>query len=140
MSTNSDNAIFYYSAVYAFASLCAFGVLFAVSGEQNELSIEQFNGFMKKNPFLAVVLIISMLSLAGIPPLAGFLGKYYLFTTAMEANLVWLVVAAVIGSAISIYYYFKLIISTVKSDEFLVMPHADTPLLHQGSSPVDPPG
>lgn len=129
MSAKSGNAIFYYTAVYAFASLCAFGVLFAVSGVENELSIEQFNGFIKKNPFLAVVLIISMLSLAGIPPLAGFLGKYYLFTTAIEANLVWLVVAAVIGSAISIYYYFKLIISAVKSDDFVVMPKVDTSLL-----------
>jgi NADH-quinone oxidoreductase subunit N len=65
----------------------------------------------KTNPLEAFCLTTAMLSLAGIPPLAGFMAKYYLFTTALEKGLVWLVIVAVAGSAISVAYYFKPIIA-----------------------------
>jgi NADH-quinone oxidoreductase subunit N len=65
----------------------------------------------KQNPVEAFCLTIAMLSLTGIPPLAGFMAKYFLFTTAIEKGFLWLVIIAITGSAISAAYYFKPIIS-----------------------------
>ena len=74
------------------------------------------NGMGKSNPLEAFCLTIAMLSLTGIPPLAGFMAKYYLFTTALEKGLVWLVMVAIAGSAISVVYYFKPIIAMYLKD------------------------
>jgi NADH-quinone oxidoreductase subunit N len=65
---------------------------------------------------LAVATIIAMLSLAGIPPFAGFFGKYYLFTSYLENHGIALVVIALVGSAISIFYYFRLIVALFKGE------------------------
>ena len=80
----------------------------AVAEPNGDSTFSAFNGLSKKQPFLAAVLAISMFSLAGIPPLAGFFGKYFLFVSVFQ-KYPWLVVLAVINSAISIYYYFKVI-------------------------------
>lgn len=105
-----DRALLFYTLTYSLATICAFGIYMVVSEQNGDSSFASFNGLGQKQPLLAVVMAIAMLSLAGIPPTAGFFGKYFLFTAAF-AKYPWLVVLAVINSAISIYYYFKIIIA-----------------------------
>lgn len=103
----SAPAIFYYSAAYSVASVTAFGVIMALSNTNNELAIDQFKGLFRSSPLLTLALIVSMFSLAGIPPLAGFFGKYFLFANAMSSNLITIVIIAIAGSLIGVYYYFR---------------------------------
>jgi NADH-quinone oxidoreductase subunit N len=107
----SAGAMFYYLAAYAIGSIAAFTVLHNVAFENEVAVVDSFNGLAKKNPFLAFCMAVSLLSLAGIPPLAGFFGKYYVFTVAFQSGYVGLVFLAVITSLIGIYYYFRIIIA-----------------------------
>lgn len=107
----STNALLFYVGSYAFATMSAFFILYYVSKENKELTFEAFNGLGKKQPLMAVVMTISMLSLAGIPPAVGFFAKFYLFTTLLSQGYTALVIIAVLGSIISVYYYFKIIIA-----------------------------
>lgn len=106
----SSSAIFYYSAAYSIASITAFAVLIGLSKFQNDLPLDQYKGLAKNNPIMTTALVVSMFSLAGIPPLAGFFGKYFVFLTAMESGLIYVVIIAIIGSLIGVYYYFRPII------------------------------
>jgi NADH-quinone oxidoreductase subunit N len=85
-------------------------VLIGIAQFNNEMQIDQYKGLAKNNPLMTIALIIAMFSLAGIPPLAGFFGKYFVFVTALESNLTIAVVVAVAGSLIGIYYYFRPVI------------------------------
>jgi NADH-quinone oxidoreductase subunit N len=107
----SDNAILYYAVSYASASIAAFAVLHNVAFENENASVEAFNGLVKKDPFITIAMTIAMLSLAGIPPLAGFFAKYYIFTVAIESGYFGLVLLAVVTSLIGVYYYFRIIIA-----------------------------
>lgn len=114
----SASAILYYVVAYATATITAFTVLHSVESEEENAVVDSFNGLAKRNPFLSFCMAVSMLSLAGIPPLAGFFGKYYLFTVAFESGYIGLVLVAVLTSLIGIYYYFRLIIAMyLKSTE-----------------------
>ncbi len=110
LSNNSGSTILYYAAAYSLATIITFTVLFNIL-KTAEDSIESFNGLSKKNPLAAFAMTIALLSLAGIPPMAGFFAKYYLFTAALEANKMSLVIVAVIASLIGVYYYFRIIIA-----------------------------
>ena len=112
----SASAIFYYSAAYSFASVTSFAVLISLCGVNNELPMDQFKGLAKNNPLLTFALVISMFSLAGIPPLAGFFAKYFIFVNAMRANLNIVVIIAIAGSLIGIYYYFRPVIYAFNND------------------------
>jgi NADH-quinone oxidoreductase subunit N len=107
----SDNAILFYAVSYASASIAAFAVLHNVAFENENASVEAFNGLVKKDPFITIAMTIAMLSLAGIPPLAGFFAKYYIFTVAIESGYFGLVLLAVVTSLIGVYYYFRIIIA-----------------------------
>ncbi|GAA4097741.1 NADH-quinone oxidoreductase subunit N [Mucilaginibacter panaciglaebae] len=111
LGASSANTIFVYATAYSIASIIAFGALILVQQETNSDTFESFNGLGKKNPFLALVLTIAMLSLAGIPLTAGFIGKFYAFNMAMGQYHVTLLVIAVINAIISIFYYFRVIIA-----------------------------
>ncbi len=111
LSAASGNAIFIYATAYSVASIIAFGVLLLIQQQAGNDNFESFNGLGRRNPFLAVVLTIAMLSLAGIPLTAGFIGKFYMFYGAMSRYQVWLLIIAVINAIVSIYYYFKVIIA-----------------------------
>lgn len=115
-SVGSDRALLFYTLTYSLATIVAFGAYMVLAEQNDDSSFSAFNGLSKKQPLLAAVLAIAMLSLAGIPPTAGFFGKYFLFTAAF-AKAPWLIVLAVINSAISIYYYFKVIIAMYFSRE-----------------------
>jgi len=107
----SGNAIFYYTLAYSIGSLISFAVIYNVANATESDSIDAFNGLGKRNPFLAFAMTISLLSLAGIPPMAGFFGKYYLFLSAIHQGKIWLVMIAVLASLIGIYYYLRVIIA-----------------------------
>jgi NADH-quinone oxidoreductase subunit N len=112
----SSSSIFYYVIAYSVASLASFTVLLNVAGENNDATVEAFNGLGKRNPFLAFTMTVALLSLAGIPPLAGFFAKYYLFNAAFHRGLFTLVLIAVIASLIGVYYYFRIIIAMYLKD------------------------
>lgn len=114
---NSAGVILYYLAAYASASLLAFCVLIEHENQTGDLSIKSFNGYFKANPFLSVALIIALLSLAGIPPLAGFFGKYLVFSLALNQGYVGLVVLAILTSLAGVYYYFKIIVALFSDPE-----------------------
>jgi NADH-quinone oxidoreductase subunit N len=107
----ASEALLYYSIGYILSNLSAFIVVIMVKKSVNNSDIASFNGLAKINPIVALCASISFLSLAGIPPLAGFMAKYIVFTTALSYGYVWLVVIAILGSVISIFYYFRPIIN-----------------------------
>ena len=111
LGASSANSVFVYATAYSIASIIAFGSLILVSQQSGSDNFDSFNGLAKKNPFLALVLTISMLSLAGIPLTAGFIGKFFMFSSALSQYQVWLVVLAVINAIISIFYYFRVIVA-----------------------------
>ncbi|MFI5149836.1 MAG: NADH-quinone oxidoreductase subunit N [Bacteroidia bacterium] len=112
MSKMAASAILYYSIAYSLSSLCAFLVLYLLmQNRAGDDRIESFNGLVKKNPLLAGTMTIALLSLSGIPPLAGFFAKYFIFVSALSQGFYWLVGIAILGSLIGVYYYFKIIIA-----------------------------
>jgi NADH-quinone oxidoreductase subunit N len=112
----SAGTIFFYLTAYAISSLAAFTVLLAVGGSNEETGVDKFNGLFKRNPLLAVGLTIALLSLAGIPPLPGFFGKYMVFALAIANGQIGFVILAVITSLIGVYYYFKVIVAMYFKD------------------------
>jgi len=106
------SALLYYVITYALAALGAFGVLGALEAEGMD-SLEDLAGLYRRAPGLSLCLLIFLLSLAGIPPLAGFFGKFYIFASALYAEphlgLLWLVLLAVAMSAVSLYYYLRVL-------------------------------
>jgi NADH-quinone oxidoreductase subunit N len=109
-NNSSVNAILYYSLAYSIGSIAAFTVLYNVSRDGDE-SYEAFNGLGKRNPLLAVCMVVAMLSLAGIPITSGFFAKYFVFTQMIGTGYKWLLILAVLTSAVGVYYYFKIIIA-----------------------------
>lgn len=111
IGASSAGSILLYATAYSLATVIAFGSLILVKRNTGSDDFESFNGLAKRNPKLALVITVSMLSLAGIPLTAGFVGKFILFAGALENYHVLLVVLAVINAAISIYYYFRVIVA-----------------------------
>jgi NADH-quinone oxidoreductase subunit N len=108
---SSSSTIFYYLTAYSVASITSFAVLLQVEKLNSGTDILQFNGLFKQSPFLAVALTIALLSLAGIPPLAGFFGKYMVFVQALDKGMLSLTILGIVTSLIGAYYYFKVIIA-----------------------------
>ncbi|HAN78970.1 MAG TPA: NADH-quinone oxidoreductase subunit N, partial [Bacteroidales bacterium] len=106
----SASTLFYYSVAYGVSTIGTFAALMLVREKFQEGTFGAFEGLAKKNGFLSFVLSISLLSLTGIPPLAGFMAKYFIFAQAIEQGFWWLSIAAILGTAISVVYYFKMII------------------------------
>ena len=103
----TTGAVYFYLFVYLIASFAVFGVMAHVAGDNDaEQELDHYSGLAKQHPFLGLVLAIGLGSLAGIPPLAGFMGKLFVFIDAFKAELYPLLAIAVIGVVTSIYYYF----------------------------------
>lgn len=111
LGSASVNSFFIYAAAYAVASITAFAILILVKSRTGSENFDSFNGLAKSNPFLAFSLTIAMLSFAGIPLTAGFMGKFFMFSTALSQYHTWLVAIAVINAIIGIFYYFKVIVA-----------------------------
>jgi NADH-quinone oxidoreductase subunit N len=108
----SVSAILYYSLAYSIGSIAAFTVVYHVSKEENGSSnLEAFNGLAKRHPLMAVCMTVAMLSLAGIPVTSGFFAKYFVFSLLIGTSYNWLIILAILTSAVGVYYYFKVIIA-----------------------------
>ena len=102
--------IFYLSA-YTFMNLGAFGIVSLVEGTgETNLELISYEGLADRSPFIALLLAVFMFALAGLPPFAGFFGKYYVFISAIKSNLTWLAILGVLSSAISVYFYIRVVV------------------------------
>jgi NADH-quinone oxidoreductase subunit N len=107
-------SVLFYVIIYGLTNLGAFGVVAALADRAGGEELRDFNGMARRAPFLSLLMLVFVLSLAGIPPLAGFFGKFYLFASAIQRDvssfgLMWLVAVGVFTSAISLYYYLILL-------------------------------
>ncbi len=103
------SAVLIYLLAYAFTNMGAFMVVIAVSNYLGNDEIQSYAGLSKRSPFLAAAMTLFLLSLAGLPPMAGFIGKFYVFSAVLQGGAVYLAIAAAINSAIAAYYYFKIV-------------------------------
>jgi NADH-quinone oxidoreductase subunit N len=104
---SATGAVYFYLFSYLIASFAVFGVMAHIAGPDDaDQTLDHYAGLAKENPFLATILAIGLGSLAGIPPLAGFMGKFFIFIAAFEAGARWILAVAATGVVISIYYYF----------------------------------
>lgn len=111
-STEPVAGILYYLLAYTFMNICAFGVIIALSEKGKEtLDIDGMGGLGWRHPGLGLAMTLAMVALAGIPPTAGFFGKYYVFQSAVQAGLVGLVVIGVLNTALSVYYYLRVLVA-----------------------------
>jgi NADH-quinone oxidoreductase subunit N len=117
MNDFSSGSLLFYTLAYSLSSLSAFALILIVYRKIGSENLESFYGLAKKNPLLAFATVISMLSLAGIPPTAGFFAKYYIFSSDIQSELTSLVIIAIGGSLIGVFYYFRLIIALFKEKE-----------------------
>jgi len=114
-SSGTDNvsaapAIIFYLVAYFLSAIGAFGILsYLRQWDTDRTTYDDFKGFAHQNPLLAAMMTVFMLSFAGFPSTIGFLGKFYIFTSAIESGLTWLAVLGVLAAFVSIYYYFKVI-------------------------------
>ena len=116
VSVLSASALFIYAVAYSVASLGVFALIIPMTNNKNE-TIGSLHGFAKTHPRKALFLSVCLLSLAGIPPVAGFFGKYYTFVAALQEGHLLLVLLAVISSVIGVYYYFSIIIAMYKPSD-----------------------
>lgn len=99
-------AVLFYVVIYAITTAGAFGVVAIVEKQRGGARLDDFNGLAKSSPVLTICLLVFFISLAGIPPFAGFFGKFFLFSAALEnPAMLWLVILAIVMNAISLYYY-----------------------------------
>jgi NADH-quinone oxidoreductase subunit N len=111
LTSRSAGDVLVYASAYTFASIVAFGVLILVKQKTGSDNFESFNGLAKKNPLAALVLTVAMLSLAGIPLTAGFIGKYVMFLNVMNDYRIFLVAFAILNALVGFYYYFRVIVA-----------------------------
>jgi len=102
-------AIMFYSAVYLFMNLGAFLVVIVIAERTGSEDISEYRGLGWRSPFVAFAMAVFLASLTGLPPTAGFIGKVYLFASVVEGELWWLAVVGVLNSAVSLYYYWRVV-------------------------------
>ena len=123
---DSVAGVIFYLAAYTFMNLGAFGIVSLLEGkDETNLSINSYSGLGSRKPLLSALLAIIMFALAGLPPFAGFFGKYYIFIAAVKADLTWLAILGVLSSAISVYFYLRIVVLMYfksSEDEFVFEP------------------
>ena len=120
-SSSGVAAVLFYLLAYTATNLAAFTAVIAISRRTGSEQIADLRGLHQRAPWLAFALAVSLLSLAGLPPFAGFFAKLYVFWAAIESGLTWLVLLAVVNSAVSLYYYAQVI-----HDMYMVPAAAET--------------
>jgi len=102
-------SVVYFVLIYVLTNLAAFGVISSISHHTGNETISSYNGLYRTNPLLSLTMMLALFSLAGIPPVAGFFGKFFLFTAAASKGYYILVLIAVLNATISLYYYLRVI-------------------------------
>jgi NADH-quinone oxidoreductase subunit N len=123
------SAVMFYTAAYAAMNLGAFAVVthFANAGERY-VTLEDYEGLGRSSPLLAATLTIFLLSLIGIPMTGGFFAKFYVFSAAVKANLIWLTIIGVLNSGVGAYYYLRIIVMMYMRESRKEIPVTPTPL------------
>lgn len=103
------STVVYFVGIYVFTNLAAFGVVQSISLQTGKENMDDYNGLYRTNPKLSLIMMLALFSLAGIPPVAGFFGKFFLFTAAASQGLYLLVFLAVVNVTISLYYYLLVV-------------------------------
>jgi NADH-quinone oxidoreductase subunit N len=106
---DGQSGLLFFLASYALTNLGAFTAIIAISGKVDSDLIKDYAGMGKRAPLLALALTLCLISLIGMPPAAGFMAKFYIFSGAVQHDLLWLVIIAVINSVISAYYYLRVV-------------------------------
>ncbi len=128
-SASGISAVMFYTAAYAAMNVGAFAVVshFANAGERF-VTLEDYEGLGRTSPLLAATLTIFLLSLIGIPMTGGFFAKFYVFSAALKANLIWLTLIGVVNSAIGAYYYLRIIVVMYMRDARKEVPVTSIPI------------
>lgn len=122
-------SVIYFLLIYLFSNLAAFAVVSLISATTGKENIDDFKGFYKTNPFLSWVLAIALFSLAGVPPTAGFFGKFFLIMSGAErGNYVWIIFAA-LNMIISFYYYLRVVKAMFMDQNESPIPKVNIPAL-----------
>lgn len=123
------SAVIYFALVYIFSNLGAFGVISAIGNATGKENMDDYNGLYRTNPKLSLVMMLALFSLAGIPPVAGFFGKFFLFTAAAQQGFYYLLLIALLNTIVSLYYYLLVIkaMFLTKSDEAIAYFKSDWP-------------
>ncbi len=108
-SSMGMTSVIYFALIYIFSNLAAFGVVSAIYDYAGKENMDDYNGLYLTNPKLSLVMMLALFSLAGIPPVAGFFGKFFLFTSAASQGYYWLILIAVLNATISLYYYLLVV-------------------------------
>lgn len=109
LSQSGIYAVMFYVVVYLFMQLGAFFVVISIKNKFGTEDIEEYGGLGFKAPYLGVTMAIFLFSLTGLPPTAGFIGKFYLFSAVIEAKMYWLAIVGALNSVISLYYYMRIV-------------------------------
>jgi NADH-quinone oxidoreductase subunit N len=110
-SEDGTAAVMFYLAAYALMNVGAFAAVAYLSGRGDRfVNVEDFKGLARKQPLVAAMFTIFLLSLIGVPLTAGFFGKFYIFRAALESNLIWLTVLGLLNSAVAAYYYLRILV------------------------------
>lgn len=110
-NAEGERGILFYLVAYTFMNIGAFGIVSWVEQQEDKkLTFDDYAGFSARQPAAAVLMSVFMFSLAGIPPFAGFFGKYYVFLAAVKADMTWLAIIGVMTSLLSVYYYLRLVV------------------------------
>ncbi|MFC2021073.1 NADH-quinone oxidoreductase subunit N [Chloroflexota bacterium] len=104
-----QSGVLFFLVAYALANLGAFSAIIAISNKLDSDLIENYSGMIKRAPLLTLALSLCLISLIGMPPAAGFMAKFYIFSGAVKSGLLWLVIIAVLNSVISAYYYLRVV-------------------------------
>ena len=109
LTPDGSGAAMFYLLMYVFTNVAAFGVVVLVSSETGSDEMEDFYGLSRRAPYLALAMLLALLSLGGIPPTAGFIGKFFIFKAAVDAELWWLALIGVLNAFIGLYYYLSVV-------------------------------
>ena len=108
-SAQGISSVVYFILIYIFSNLAAFGVASAISSQTGKENINDYKGLYQTNPFLSLVLVLALFSLAGIPPTAGFFGKLFLLTAGASKGSYLFITIAALNMVISLYYYLRIV-------------------------------
>ena len=108
-ATVGRSSVIFFLTSYAFTNLGAFIAIIAISNKLGSDLINDYSGMGKRSPLIALALTLCLISLIGMPPAAGFMAKFYIFSAAVQHGLLWLVIIAVINSVISAFYYLRIV-------------------------------
>ncbi|MDX1662350.1 MAG: NADH-quinone oxidoreductase subunit N, partial [Candidatus Promineifilaceae bacterium] len=109
LTADGAGAAMYYLLMYVMTNVAAFGVIVLVSTRTGSDDMKDFYGLSRRSPYLALAMLVALLSLGGIPPTAGFIGKFFVFKAAVDVGLWWLALIGVLNAFIGLYYYLTVV-------------------------------